>query len=166
MTKTLLKRWDWNWFEKGLLLVNVAISLVFFFMAKDYGSTVGWIGLVSSITNTVCVILVAKRKISNYAWGIIAVLTYAFVAFSFQNTGEWMLNLLYYFPANIIGWVMWSRQRSDANAAEVEARTMTLKQSLIAYGLTIVGIFLYALLINNPDVQVFLYGAVSNYGFA
>lgn len=125
----------------------------------------GWIGFVSSVANTVCVILVAKRKISNYVWGVIGVLAYAFVAFSFQNTGEWTMNLFYYFPANLIGWFMWNRQRSSGDSSEVDARRMTLKQSVLAYGLTAIGIVAFALLINLESVQVFFYGAVGDYGF-
>ena len=43
------------------------------------GST---ISIISAIANVVCVILVAQGKLSNYVWGTVGVITYAYLAFT------------------------------------------------------------------------------------
>lgn len=154
----------WTPFEKGLLAINVIITMISFIIAKDFGG-VAFAGLVSSISNTVCVILCARREISNYIWGLVAVASYAFVAYMYANTGEFMLNAFYYVPMQFIGLWLWLKHKDKEDSGKVESKQMNFKTSAIVYGLTVVGIFAYAYLISLPAFQTFLYGEVSNFGF-
>jgi nicotinamide riboside transporter PnuC len=45
------------------------------------------ISFFANITNAVCIILVAKKKITNFAWGLIAVILLGITAFFAKNTG-------------------------------------------------------------------------------
>lgn len=154
---------DWNWFEKFLLIANMAIALMFLVIGGDY-SFIPLLSVVASLGTTVNVILVAKKKISNYIWGIFGVVAYGFVAFHYTNTGEWMLNWLYYLPMNFVGWAMWKKQSEDGEV--VKSKAMTLKQSVIVYGLTATAVLIYAMIIYTPALQVFLYGELTSYGFS
>lgn len=154
---------DWNGFEKFLLFANMGIALMFLVLGGDY-SFIPILSVLASLGNTMSVILVAKKKISNYAWAILGAITYAIVAFAYTNTGEWMLNLFYYFPMNIIGWIMWKKNSSDGES--VESKALSFKQAVCVYGFTAIAVFAYASFIYNPSLQVFLYGYVTEYGFS
>jgi len=158
-------------FERGLILANIAIGAAIMAIVGDY-SWLAWVGLVASISNTFCSILVAKRKISNYAWGAVTVVAYGIVAFVAGNTGEWTLNWLYYFPMNLVGWVVWTRKKDvfdnkqtfDAEA-EVESKRLSLKQSILVYSCTALCIFGFANLISLPAVNQWFYGQNYSFGF-
>lgn len=154
----------WTPFEKGLLAINVIIIMISFILAKDFGG-IAFAGLVSSISNTVCVILCARREISNYIWGVLAVVSYAFVSYMYMNTGEFMLNAFYYFPMQFVGLWLWLKHKDKSDAGKVESKQMSLKTSAIVYSLTLIGILGYAWLISLPSFQMVLYGEVSNFGF-
>jgi nicotinamide mononucleotide transporter len=155
-----------NMFEKCLIMMNVIVGAILLVAIGDY-SWIAWVGLIASISNTVCVILVAKRKISNYIWGVVAVVAYGIVAFVFGNTGEWSLNWLYYFPMNIVGWLMWKRNKTIASSDEsdVISRKLKIIQAVFVYGATSVCILLFAYLISLPSIQIWFYGNVSKFGF-
>ena len=61
-----------------------------------------WLGIAASVTGVICVILCGMGKVSNYFFGTINVVLYAIVALKAKYYGDVMLNLLYYFPTNII----------------------------------------------------------------
>lgn len=153
---------NWNWFEKGLLILNVGISIMFLVMGNDY-SLLPWLSFVASISNTLCVILTAKKKVINFAWGVVGVITYGIVAFAYANTGEWMLNFIYYFPMNIIAWIAW--YKSSADKINVKSRALTLWQTIWVSVVTIIGILLYAWFISLPGLQMFFYGKLTGFGF-
>lgn len=71
----------------------------------------GLIGLISSISGMLCVVLVAKGKISNFFFGIINTATYAYISYGYQLYGEAMLNAFFYFPMQFVGLWAWYRHR-------------------------------------------------------
>ncbi len=81
-------------------------------------------------------------KISNYLFGVVNILLYAYVAWNAKYYGDVMLNLLYYFPTNIIGWFVW-KKNIDEESNEVYKRKMSVKQEILVAVLSIVGIFIY-----------------------
>jgi nicotinamide mononucleotide transporter len=97
---------DWTPFEKAWLLLFTAVNIYLFFAWDD-----SLLGLISSITGMLCVVLVAKGKISNYYFGIIQTSTYAYIAYTYGLYGEAMLNGLFYFPVQFIGIYMWRKSR-------------------------------------------------------
>lgn len=146
---------DWNLFEKGLLIFNLVATITLFTLWGAF-QFIEWIGLLSSITNGICVILVARRKVSNYIWGIFATISYGIYAYYYSFTGEWMLNLIYYLPMNIFGWIMWSK--NSQHKTQVVSKTLGTKNSIIVYSTSFIGIILFALIISISNVQIFLYG--------
>lgn len=136
---------DWSTFEKTLLFVATTLMVVLSIIWKDSP-----IGLISSITGIISVILCAKGKISNYVVGTIYVSTYAIIAFQNKFYGEVMLNMLYYIPMNIIGFVMWSKvaKKKVEETNEVITRSLSGKAKLITLGVGLVAIVLYWQLLN------------------
>lgn len=95
---------DWNLFEKIWLLTFSIINIYLFFAWND-----SIIGLTASLTGMICVVLVAKGKISNYYFGIVNVILYAYIAWQSKYYGEVMLNALYFLPIQFVGLYYWRR---------------------------------------------------------
>ena len=138
---------DWTTFEKIWLAVFTLVNIYLFFAWGD-----SLLGFVSSITGMICVVLVAKGKISNYYFGIIQAGTYAYIAYTYGLYGEAMLNGLFYFPLQFVGIYMWrksqiSRQES-ALGEEVEVRRMTRKGWVDLTFVVVGSILLYAMFLS------------------
>ena len=95
---------NWTKFEKGLMIVATALMIVLSFIWKDTP-----IGTLSAVTGVISVVLCAKGRVSNYVFGMVYVTAYAYVAFQNKLYGEVMMNLLYYVPMNVIGFITWTK---------------------------------------------------------
>lgn len=137
--KEVLKRefTGWKlWQVLWMILANAVILGVSIYQ----GDTV--LSIVASITGVICVILCGMGKVSNYFFGTINVVLYALVAWRAKYYGDVMLNLLYYFPTNILGWIVWNKN-IDKESNTVYKRRMTIKQDLILLVISILGVFGY-----------------------
>lgn len=127
------KKWQILW----IVFANVMILGVSLYL----GDTV--IGILASLTGVTCVILCGMGKVSNYFFGTINVLLYAIVAWNAKYYGDVMLNLFYYFPTNMIGWVAWIKHM-DKEKNEVYKKRMTWKQDMILAFISVVGVLGYS----------------------
>lgn len=127
------KKWEVIW----LIFANLIILGVSAYLGDNA------LGIITSMTGVTCVILVGKGKMSNYIFGTVNVLLYAMTAWKARYYGDVMLNLLYYFPTNIIGWFVWMRH-VDKESNEVYKERMTVKQDIIVTLISIIGIFAYS----------------------
>ncbi len=148
---------DWNKFEKYWLAIFTTLiigsTLWFSWTGTDYSSFhsvfLNWfLSPVSAITGIVCVILVAKGKISNYVWGTINCLTYGYVAYYAGYYGDAILNIFYMLPFQFIGWFWWSKNLKPMSNENVVMRKMNAWQiiSTIFFGVTatfIIGLWLF-----------------------
>lgn len=127
------KEWQILW----IVFANVMILGVSLYL----GDTV--IGILASLTGVTCVILCGMGKVSNYFFGTINVLLYAIVAWNAKYYGDVMLNLFYYFPTNMIGWVAWIKHM-DKEKNEVYKKRMTWKQDVMLAFISVVGVLGYS----------------------
>ncbi|MFB3167835.1 nicotinamide riboside transporter PnuC [Neobacillus sp. 179-C4.2 HS] len=115
---------NWTRFEIGWLFTFTLINIYLFFAWSD-----SLLGLISSISGMLCVVLVAKGKIANYYFGIVQTLTYAYIAYGYGLYGEVMLNALFYFPVQFIGIYMWKKNKTEhgVNGEDVIINSLTKK---------------------------------------
>lgn len=122
------KRWEVMW-----LLLATAVIL---------GVSVYWkdspVGIIAALTGIWCVILTGKGKLSSFCFGTVNTVLYAIVAWQARYWGEVMLNLIYYVPMNFVGMYMWSKNMNK-DTEEVVKKRLSLKNSIITYGLVAVG---------------------------
>ncbi|RFU62856.1 nicotinamide riboside transporter PnuC [Peribacillus glennii] len=135
---------DWTLFEKIWLLTFTLITIYLFFAWDD-----SLLGLISSVTGMLCVVLVAKGKIANYYFGIIQTGTYAYISYSYDLYGEAMLNGLFYFPIQFIGIYLWKKNQTrdsirgeDVRVKRITAKGWYLLAAAIAVSSVLYGIFL------------------------
>lgn len=103
----------WNLFEIIWLTLFTLVSIVLSVVWKD---TI--LGFSVFLSGVICVVLAAKGNIWTYGFGIYNSLTYAYVSYLNGLYGETMLNALYYFPMQIVGWLLW-KKRMQGNTVEM-----------------------------------------------
>ena len=131
----------WKKMEVAWLAIASAVILALSIYWKD-----SMIGIISALTGVWCVILTGKGKRSSFIFGTINVLFYAYIAFGAKYYGEVMLNLIYYFPMNFVGWFAWNKHMNEENG-EVIKSSLPRKKGIILYVCTAVAIFLYGLML-------------------
>lgn len=113
---------DWTRFEKIWLLVFTLINMYLFFAWSD-----SLLGLITAMSGMLCVVLVAKGKISNYYFGIVQTMTYAYIAYGYGLYGEAMLNALFYFPVQFLGIYLWNKNKTvqDVKGEDIRIKRLT-----------------------------------------
>jgi nicotinamide mononucleotide transporter len=164
--KYILFFWDWSVFEKCLLSLNTLAAiaiLIWQIIQPDTGAT--WysitISFIAALTNIICNILIAKRKISNYFWAMIAVATTGGVAFISQLTGVWMLNWVFLSIGNMLGFILWFRNSNDK--ITVHAKKLPYWLDLIALCVIAGLIVLLSWTFQQTNFQIFWYGSANTY---
>lgn len=132
---------EWTTFEKIWLILFTIANLVPFFLLGDSP-----IGLIASLSGMLCVVLVAKGKISNYAFGVVQAALYGYVSFTYSLYGEVALNWLFYLPMQFVGFYLWrknSRRVTDGKIEShiVEAKSLKLRTLLL--GSIVLGILVW-----------------------
>lgn len=137
-------------FEKLWLLIALTSTICISILIGDTK-----LGILSAVTNIMCVILVANGKISNYFWGLIGVIAYSYIAFENKYYGDFMLNSFYYLPMQFIGYNMWKKSKIEA---DFKSKFLTAKQrfylsSVVFLVIVIYGTFLKFIGGNLPYID-------------
>jgi nicotinamide mononucleotide transporter len=106
------------------------------------------IGIAAALTGVWCVVLTGKGKVSNFLFGIVNVVLYAYISYNAKYYGEVMLNILYYLPCSVIGIVMWGKHM-DEDSGEVTKKKLSLKGAMVVYPLTAIGVVVYGLILRT-----------------
>lgn len=138
--KTIIKQELTGWKKWQVLWLAFAIITILG-VSIQQGDT--WIGIIASVTGVICVVLCGMGRVSNYLYGTINVILYAYIAWKAKYYGDVMLNLLYYLPTNFIGWAAWNKH-INAETNVVYKKRMTLKQDVLLTIISIVSVAGYA----------------------
>lgn len=128
MKNRVLTAYDW-FLIVGILVTNIIYSVL--------TGTLDVLGSLAGITGVLCVVLVARGSIWNYAFGLVNVSLYAWISYKAALYGDAGLNALYYLPMQFIGWWQWRKRgaaMSESEAAgdsvQVQARRLYWSQRL------------------------------------
>ena len=127
----------WKPIEVAWLAIATAVILGVSLYWQDTAA-----GIICSLTGVWCVVLTGKGKVSNFAFGIVNVVLYAYISYQAKFYGEVMLNTLYYLPCSVIGLFVWGKN-VDQESGEVTKKTLSVKRSLLVYALTAAGVVAY-----------------------
>lgn len=139
----------WNKLDYGWLFIACAAIIGITLMMG--GST---ISIISALANVVCVILVAQGKLSNYIWGTVGVITYAYLAYTWGYYGETFLNAMYYLPMQFIGFYFW--YKNEGNVDNTVSNSVIINH--ISTKAKVFGIALIPVLIGIASYVLFLLG--------
>lgn len=95
---------NWSLFELVWIVVFVGAGTVVAIFTKD-----SLLNYAILLTGILCVVLAAKGNIWNYAFGLVNSFGYAYVSYVNGLYGDMGLNILFFVPANIIGFFMWQK---------------------------------------------------------
>lgn len=118
MKTKILSLYDW-FLIVGVIVTNIVYSLL--------TGTMDLIGSVAGITGVLCVVLVAKGSIWNYAFGLVNVSLYAWISYKAALYGDAGLNALYYLPMQFIGWWQWRKRGAAVSQAEAASDGVQVK---------------------------------------
>jgi len=135
---------DWDLYEKFWLLISTLLIISLSIYWKDSP-----IGIIASLAGIWNVVLVAKGKIINYYFGLIAVTTYAFVAYTQKYYGEVMLNMFYFFPMQFIGFYIWHKRKSKKKTVDIKVVYMTNSQRILWLCITIAATIIYSYILQK-----------------
>lgn len=128
MKNRVLTAYDW-FLIVGIIVTNIIYSVL--------TGMLDVLGSLAGITGVLCVVLVAKGSIWNYAFGLVNVSLYAWISYKAALYGDAGLNALYYLPMQFIGWWQWRKRgaaMSESEAAgdsvQVQARRLYWSQRL------------------------------------
>ncbi|WP_147534376.1 nicotinamide riboside transporter PnuC [Bacillus marasmi] len=137
---------EWKLFEKLWLITFTLVNVYLFFAWDDT-----LLGFITSISGMLCVVLVAKGKISNYYFGIIQTGTYAYISYGYGLYGEVMLNALFYFPLQFVGIYLWKKHKTKQTTSgeEIKISSLTKKGWTITLSLFLAIFVFYAYLLEK-----------------
>jgi len=145
------KLWEILW----IAISSITILLISIYLNENIT------GIIMAITGVACVVLTGKGKLSSYIFGMVNTLLYAYVAFGAKYYGDFMLNLFYYAPMNVIGWVMWNKHISE-ETKEVEKKKLKITGLIGVFLGSAVGIFLYGLILEKIGGNLPFVDALTN----
>ena len=129
MRNKVLTGYDW-FLITGVIVTNIIYSAL--------TGTMDVVGSIAGITGVLCVVLVAKGSIWNYAFGLVNVSLYAWISYKAALYGDAGLNALYYLPMQFIGWWQWrkrgaamSESESADDGVQVKARRLDWSQRVL-----------------------------------
>jgi nicotinamide mononucleotide transporter len=127
----------WTKFEKlwlvAFLIMVVGSTIYFSIGGTDYSNwksiLLNWvISPASTISGIVCVVLVAKGKLSNYIWGVVNCLSYGYVAYMSGYYGDAIINIFYMLPFQLIGFLWWRKHLKPQSKSDIIMRKLNWKQ--------------------------------------
>lgn len=125
MRGKVLNAYDWLLIA-GVIVTNIIYSVL--------TGSLDVIGSVAGITGVLCVVLVAKGSIWNYAFGLVNVSLYAWISYKATLYGDAGLNALYYLPMQFIGWWQWRKRGAALSENEVSGDSVQVKARRLNWG--------------------------------
>jgi len=138
----MLDKLKLNKFEWTLIIGIILINIIVFIVTKDINA----IGIISSITGVICVVMTARGSITCYYWGIINIATYVIIAWQTSFYGEVMLNGLYYLPMQFVGILLW-RKNLNKDTNIVKTKKMSINYMICISVISIVAILGYGIVL-------------------
>lgn len=89
------------------------------------------------LSGVLCVVLAAKGNIWTYAFGMYNTFGYAYLAYTNGLYGETGLNLFFFVPMNVVGYVLW---KPKLEGGYVQMRAMLPRQILLTAVASLLGI--------------------------
>ena len=111
-----------KWYEWVMIVIMIAVatfSVVTSFMGynpitQKPDTNPNWLAIinfVSAIAGIMCIFLCAKASISNFVFAIINTVVYIIYLIYWKVWATAGLEIIVYFPMNIISWIIWARHR-------------------------------------------------------
>lgn len=141
---------DWTLWEKGwITIATIAITIASILTWDPTNKLASWLSLISSISGIWCVLLTAKKRISNYIIGLVNVVAYAWAAYLWRLYGDFMLNAFYFLPMQFVGWYYWVKPDAKLAADVVKGLRLTPTARLQMLFTTATAVIVYGMVLSS-----------------
>jgi nicotinamide mononucleotide transporter len=105
------------------------IEAIFTTVYVYFASQLGLVELFGTIFSAICVYLAIKHNIWTWFWGALGVIMFGYLFLQFGLISDAGLNILFYLPMQVVGFIMWRRY---ANRARTESVTKAMSWKTFA----------------------------------
>ena len=140
---------DMKWYEWLMAAIMVAIAayaMISAFVDPSSSSNPPWLtvlNFISAVCGVVCIFFCAKANISNFAFGLVNTVVYAIYLAYWHIWGTMCLEIFFYFPINILSWIVWARHRDIYENEKTMAKKLTARQDVFVGVLVIASTVVY-----------------------
>lgn len=140
---------DMKWYEWLMAAIMVAIAayaMISAFVDPSSSSNPPWLtvlNFISAVCGVVCIFFCAKANISNFAFGLVNTVVYAVYLAYWHIWGTMCLEIFFYFPINILSWIIWARHRDIYENEKTRAKKLTARQDVFVGVLVIASTVVY-----------------------
>lgn len=125
-----------------LMTVMIVANVLVFTIQKQF-DLLGWIGLVTSLSVVVNLILVDEGKITNYSWGILGCIVYLVISLNNHLIGD-IASRIFYLVMQFVGIATWNHHLEAVDNEDdqvLQPRKISLKTGL-SFALMTIAIYL------------------------
>ena len=146
------KVWEIIWIPLSLILISAAWFLEYYLTPVEARDTLVWqiIYFVATFTGMLCVVLTSGKRWFQWIIGLINIVGFVLLYYRWQLYGNFLLNLVFYIPASIIGIIFWLKNRDTKYTCEV--KTLTNKKRIILSIISIIALVIIALPLSYFDL--------------
>nr|WP_272909703.1 nicotinamide riboside transporter PnuC [Acinetobacter nectaris] len=111
--------------------------------------------MICALTNMLCVVLVAKGRMENFFFGIIATALYAYISYNNKIFGEAMLSGLFYLPMQFIGLFFWLKHKNKQSEEQIDiqVKNLSVKGWILMLTVVLACSFAYAEFLSYLNAQ-------------
>lgn len=121
-----------KWYETIMCVIMLGIAAYYAMIPQE--GTPQWLAIinfVSGLCGVICVFLTAKANRMNFFFAVINTTVFAIYLWYFGIWATFWLEVLIYFPMNIISWVKWYQHKDEDNHLLAKSKKLTWKQHLL-----------------------------------
>lgn len=121
----------YEWLMASVMVAIAAYAMVSAFMHPGSGSNPAWLtvlNFISAVCGVVCIFFCAKANVSNFAFGLVNTVVYAIYLAYWRIWGTMCLEIFFYFPVNIVSWVVWARHRDTEYTEKTKVKRLSAWQ--------------------------------------
>lgn len=153
-------------FQRGFFLIFTVASIITFLLpvlvlGKSMSavfSTLGILGLISTLSGILVSIYTAKASISGYVWWWINTVSFAIIALASHLYGQFIQNIFILLPLQVYGFIAWRMNMQKNHSDEIAIRKFNSMQNVKYIGGSIICFILYAIFLwKLPDIMMRLF---------
>lgn len=138
--KKSFKSLKWyEWLMMAIMILVALFAMICSFAGKNLitgkADTNPWwlaiINFVSALAGVICIFFTAKASRANFIFAIVNTTTYIVYLVYWHIYATMALEIIVYFPMNIISWIMWYRHKDNQEKHLSKSRKMNWWQNLL-----------------------------------
>ncbi len=125
-----------KWYEIIMCVVMLGISIYYAVLPQE--GTPRWLAIInfiSGLCGVVCVFFTAKANRMNFPFAVVNTTVFIIYLAFFGIWATFWLELLVYFPMNIISWINWYRHKYEEDKLLAKSKTLTWWQHILVTGI-------------------------------